>query len=84
MMIKRLYELLFPTPALREQSIDRDVVTTVVYHTVESVKELQSDYSFQELSLEHPSTLEQSDLIYIVNNEDYDDFEKNLQKYIQS
>jgi hypothetical protein len=81
-MIKRLLELLFPSPATKEQSLDRDVVTKVVYKTVEPKKELQTDYSFKELSLEHPSALEQSDLTYIINNEDYDDFEKNLQKYI--
>ncbi len=81
-MIKRLLELLFPSPTTKEQSLDRDVVTKVVYKTVEPRKELQTDYSIKELSLEHPSALEQSDLTYIINNEDYDDFEKNLQKYI--
>lgn len=81
-MVKRLLELLFPSPVIKEDSLDRDVITKVVYKALEGRKELKSDYSFKELSVEHPSALEQSDLTYIINNEDYDDFEKNLQMYL--
>ena len=43
---------------------------------------MHADYSIPELSLEDPFTLQQSDLTYNVNNKDYEDLEKNLQKYL--
>ena len=81
-MIGRLLKLFFSKPLESESSFDGEIVTKVVYTAVEPVRQLQADYSVGELSLEDPFTLQQSDLIYNVNNKDYDDLEKNLQKYI--
>jgi hypothetical protein len=81
-MIGRLLKLFFSEPSESESSYDGEIVTKVVYKAVEPVRQLQADYSIGELSLEDPFTLQQSDLTYNVNNEDYEDLEKNLRKYI--
>lgn len=83
-MIGRLLKLLFSKPSECERTYDGEIVTKVVYKTVEPVNQLQADYSVDELSLEDPFTLQQSDLTYNVNNKDYEDLQKNLQKYLPS
>ena len=81
-MIGRLLKLLFSKPSEVINAPDADIVTKVVYKAVEPSPQLQTDYNLDELSLEDPFTLQQSDLIYNVNNKDYEDLEKNLRKYI--
>ena len=83
-MIGRLLKLLFSKPSEVIKAPDADIVTKVVYKAVEPSPQLQTDYNLDELSLEDPFTLQQSDLTYNVNNKDYEDLEKNLQKYISS
>ena len=81
-MIRRLLKLLFPKPSESVRTPDVEIVTKVVYKAIEPLPQMQTDYSIPELSLEDPFTLQQSDLTYNVNNKDYEDLEKNLQKYL--
>ena len=83
-MIGRLLKLLFSIPSVCTHTPEVEIVTKVVYKAVEPSPQLQADYSVEELSLEDPFTLQQSDLTYNVNNKDYEDLEKNLQKYLSS
>ena len=81
-MIGRLLKLFFSKSLESESSFDGEIVTKVVYKAIEPLPQMQADYSIPELSLEDPFTLQQSDLTYNVNNKDYEDLEKNLQKYL--